>query len=699
MDKNTLLGLLLMGAVIIGFTYFNRPSEEELKAREQQEQALKKAQAEQKELQEEAVLSDTVTAAEAKAMPVVLTSYGVPDEQGGRTLSDKDVTVTLSAAGTLGGEVRVGDTAVAVSDLVGRSVKGLNPHQSAEAVNKLRTAVADFNRYRDFARFIGGKPETVTVETPLMTVDFNTRGGQISRVVLKKYNSETGNKKHPIVLFTQETSDYGVEFTTAGRRYNTSRFNFVPERVSDSCVVMRLPLADGAELAFRYTLMPQQYVVRMQMEQKGMQKALASNVNSATMSWHQKMVRNEKGRSFEERNSALTYKYLADSPDEMSNAKDETKTIDERLKWVAFKNQFFSSVLINGTSFTSADLTSKVLKDDPTYVKDMTMKATFDYSVQKTQPAWFDFYFGPNDYPMLSRISDTLIPDEDLELNRLVPLGWGIFRWINKFIVIPVFSFLGSFISSYGIIILLLTIFIKIILFPLSYKSLASQARMKLLAPEIKAINEKYPGKENAMTRQQKTMALYSSAGASPMSGCLPMLLQMPVLIAMFSFFPSAIELRGQAFLWAHDLSAPDTILTLPFTIPFYGNQVSLFCLLMTVVNVVYMRLNMQSQPQQEGMGSMKWMSYMMPVMFLFFFNDYASGLSYYYLVSLLITIIMTYVFRHTVSEAKMRAKMAANAKKPKKKSGFMARLEEAQRKQQAMLREQQQRQQKGKRR
>ncbi len=252
------------------------------------------------------------------------------------------------------------------------------------------------------------------------------------------------------------------------------------------------------------------------------------------------------------------------------------------------------------------------------------------------------------------------------------------------------FTFLSGFISNYGIIILLLTLFIKIILFPFTYKSYMSQAKMRVLAPEIKEINDKYPGNENAMTRQQKTMALYSKAGASPFSGCLPMLLQMPILIAMFSFFPSAIELRGESFLWAKDLAAPDVICTLPFTIPWFGNHVSLFCLLMTVTNIIYTRINMANQPSSSSMPGMKWMMYLMPVMFLFFFNDYASGLSYYYFLSLLITIVQTYIFRMVVDDKKVRARMAENAKKPRKKSGFMARLEEMQRQQQAMLREQQ---------
>lgn len=318
------------------------------------------------------------------------------------------------------------------------------------------------------------------------------------------------------------------------------------------------------------------------------------------------------------------------------------------------------------------------------------MHASLPYTITDGAATGFYFYFGPNDYPLLSSIDDEIGSDEGLSLTRLVPLGWGLFRWINQYIIIPVFTLLGKFISNYGIIILLLTIFIKLILFPFTYKSFKSQARMRVLAPEIKEINDKYPGQENAMKRQQETMALYSRAGASPFSGCLPMLLQMPVLIAMFSFFPSAIELRGQSFLWVHDLSAPDYILSLPFTIPFYGDHVSLFCLLMTVVNIVYTRINMQNQPGGSSMPGMKWMMYLMPVMFLFFFNDYAAGLSYYYFLSLLITILQTWIFRKVIDEKKVRAEMLANAKKPRKKSGFMARLEEAQRQQQAALRQQQ---------
>ena len=341
-----------------------------------------------------------------------------------------------------------------------------------------------------------------------------------------------------------------------------------------------------------------------------------------------------------------------------------------------------------------------MLKNDPWLLKSFDTQAVVnDYDWQAQNPASFSLFIGPNLYPLLSKLDEQTVADEDLKLTKMIPLGWPIVRWINTGVVIPIFTFLGSFISNYGIIILIMTIFIKLVLFPLTYKSYKNQAKMRVLAPDIKEINDKYPGTENAMIRQQKTMALYNKAGANPMSGCLPMLLQFPILIAMFNFFPSAIELRGESFLWAKNLAAPDAIISwsgnIPLVTEYFGNHISLFCLLMTVTNILYTRINMQNSPGQ--MPGMKWMMYLMPVFFMVFFNNYAAGLSYYYFLSLLITIVQTYSFRFIIKEEDVRKAMAENAKKPKKKSGFMARLEEMQRQQQAMLREQQKQQ--GKRR
>ncbi len=356
--------------------------------------------------------------------------------------------------------------------------------------------------------------------------------------------------------------------------------------------------------------------------------------------------------------------------------------------------------MIADRPFNTADFSSEVLKGQD-YLKSLATSAIVnDYDWNAPNPVNFHLFIGPNLYPLLSHLDKEVEVGEDLKMTKLIPMGWNIFRWVNTGVVIPVFTFLGKYISNYGIIILLLTIFIKLVLFPLTYKSYKSQAKMRVLAPDIKTINDKYPGQENAMVRQQKTMALYSKAGASPMSGCLPMLLQMPILFALFSFFPNCIELRGQSFLWVHDLSAPDAIISwsgnIPLVTEYFGNHISLFCLLMTATNIIYTYINMQNQP--SSMPGMKWMMYLMPVFFLVFFNNYAAGLSYYYFLSLLITIIQTYAFRYIIKEDNVRKAMAEAAKKPRKKSGFMARLEEMQRQQQAMLREQQRQQQRGKR-
>ena len=320
--------------------------------------------------------------------------------------------------------------------------------------------------------------------------------------------------------------------------------------------------------------------------------------------------------------------------DNLSENSDDAEDITNRLKWIGYKNQFFSSVIVAAGNFASAELDSKVLKDNPSSLKDLTTHATLDYSPSLEQPVTFTLFLGPNSYPLLSDLQESIAPDTDLHLTKLILLGWALFRWINTWIVIPVFDILGQWISNYGVIILLLTIFIKIILFPFTYKSYISQAKMRVLAPEIKEINDKYPGNENAMKRQQETMALLLPRRCQP-------LLRLPAPAAPDAHPDSDVQLlpvghraaRGQSFLWAKDPSAPDAIVSWTTNIPFisstFGNHISLFCLLMTVVNIIYTKINMASQPGGASMPGMKWMTYLMPVMFLVFFNNYASGLSY----------------------------------------------------------------------
>ncbi len=686
MDKNTLWGLLCMAAIFFGFMYCNRPSQEQLEAQRAAQAA--KTTGEGAAAADDAVAVDSLSPALNASLAEAVRTIGAAREGGQYVLSDGTFELRLDST-ELTGTVAVGTNKVDVASLRTTSGAAVAPDLRAAAIKAIAQLTSKSQKYKGFARHLGGENTVTTLENELMKVSISSRGGMVSAVELKKYNTEVGETPEPIQLFRGSNDGYSFTFTTSDQRLDTREFNFTPVVESDTSVMMVLDLADGAQWGIRYTLHPQNYLVGMEIVQKGMGAVLPGSTASADFNWHQTMARNEKGRVFEERNSAIYYKYVGESPDDLSEQKDDSEQLNGRVKWVAFKNQFFSSVIIARNHFSGADLKSTVLKSDE-YLKDMTMSATLPYTVADGAVAAFDFYFGPNDYPLLSKLDKQISPEEDLDLTRLIPLGWGLFRYINTWIVIPVFTFLSSFISNYGIIILLLTIFIKLIIFPFTYKSYKSQARMRVLQPEIKEINEKYPGQENAMKRQQETMALYSRCGASPFSGCLPMLFQMPVLIAMFSFFPSAIELRGESFLWAKDLSAPDYIVTLPFSIPFYGNGVSLFCLLMTIVNIVYMRISMQNQPGGDSMPGMKMMMYIMPVMFLFIFNDYASGLSYYYFLSLLITIVQTWAFRHFIDEKKVREQLLANAKKPRKKSGFMARLEEAQRQQQAMLRQQQ---------
>ena len=704
MDKNTIYGMLMMGLVIFGFMYLNKSDQEKLQQQLQE-------QAEQQQIKEateaaRSLIVDSISSAELAGVPAILRRAGVPEGENGVRYTTATVDLTYDGE-RVDGTVNAGDTTLSYDAVAyARFGDDLSIEARKTAVNNLRQALSDADRYRGFARHLNGKEELVTLKNDVLCLEINTHGGNVAQATLLDYDTylpDAADKNKidtaAVNVCRLNESAYSFILTSATQRFDTSTFYFTPETLNDSTVVMKLNLGEGATWGLRYTLSKGSYVVRMDLVQENMDKVIPPSVATVEMAWSQHMGRNEDGRTFEERNSGLYYKYVGDSPDNLDSNGDHEKTLNQRLKWIAFKNQFFSSVMIPRTHFVAADVESKDLKGDPGYVKQLNAKATLDYSSMNENPLSIDIFYGPNLYPLLDSLDKKIDPEakEGLDLTKLIPLGWPVFRWINTLIIIPVFTFLSKFISSYGLIIFLLTVFIKLILFPLTYKSYVSQAKMRVLAPEIKEINEKYPGQENAMTRNQKTMELYSKAGASPFSGCLPMLLQMPVLIAMFWFFPSCIELRGESFLWAKNLAAPDYILTLPFSIPWYGDRVSLFCLLMTVTNIIYSHINMQNQPSSSSMPGMKWMMYLMPVMFLFIFNDYASGLSYYYFLSLLITIIQTYVVRMSINEDKLRAKMMANAAKPKKKSGFMARLEEAQRQQQAMLREQQKKNNNGK--
>lgn len=697
MDKNTIIGLLLMMAVIFGFNILFAPSEEEI-AQQKQEQVA--SNQDKKDSGDKQVATDSLSANDFAKLKENLKNYGGDSA----VIKTADLQVAL-VDGKVKASLNIDGKAQTVNDA---ETEALSPAM-ASALRELNNT---YTRNGDFSAMMTPRNDSVVIKNDSLQLVISSKGAMITRATLPNYKSthNSSNKAFGkyVEVFSPGENEYGFMLNTSTQRYNTQDFYFEPVEKTDSSVLMALNFPNGAQFGIRYTLRPDNYVVHMEVVQKNMNRVLDSS-NPMYFDWKQKMRRHEVDGMFEERNSTLYYKFVGDNDaDYLTESSEQKENFTDAMKWVAAKNQYFSSVFIAQKQFSGMTLTSvpfdKKSPEFNDYLKMLTVHSEIEYQADNANPASFFLYLGPNRYKVLSNIDEMIKqypggdnPEfEDLHLTRLIPLGWTLFRWINTWVVIPVFDWLGSFIGSYGIIILILTILIKLVLTPLTIKSYRSQAVMKILAPDVKAINEKYPDQADAMKRQQKTMELYRSAGASMFGGCLPMLLQMPVLIAVFAFFPSCIELRGQSFLWAHDLSAPDAIVSWTTQIPlissYFGNHISLFCLLMTATNLLYTYVSMQSQSQNQSMPGMKWMMYLMPVFFLVFFNHYASGLSYYYFVSLLITIATTYAVRASVKEEDVRAKMAEYSKKPKKKSGWMARMEEMQRQQQAAMREQQKR-------
>lgn len=623
MDKNTIIGLLLIGAILIGFNWLNRPTPEQL--------------AEIKRKQDSIAL---VESAQQKEM--------------------KQEIATLN--------------------------------QTPDSLGKDSSRIA--NQFGVFAPLTQGKQEFTTLDNGVLNLTFSNKGGRIYSAELKDYRA---HDSLPLILFKGSDADYSFTFETrAGQKINTNELFFTPI-VSKDRVTMRASVGADQYIDFVYSVTPDNYMITFDIQAKGLGSVLAPNTRSLDMFWYEKLKQQEKGRKFEQRYANINYKLKGDDAVEtLSESKNDTKEVEGKVQWIGFTDQFFSTIWISEQGFSSVALKSSVLDKSVDYLKEYESAGEVSFDPSGAEATKFSIYLGPNHYPTLRSFDNDRYTEDQLHLDRVIPLGWGIFRWINKWLVIPVFNFLDNYIGSYGIIILLLTIFIKMILFPFTYKSYKSTAKMRVLRPQVEEINKKFPGQENAMERQRATMDLYSRVGASPMGGCLPMLLQMPILFAMFSFFPASIELRQKSFLWAPDLSSYDAVISwneqIPFISTYFGNHLSLFCLLMTITNIVYTKFNMdQTNTGQEQMPGMKAMMYIMPLMFLFIFNEYAAGLSYYYFISTLITIIQTLAFRKFINEDKILAQLHANAKKPKKKSGFMARLEEAQRQQQQVMRDKQQ--------
>jgi YidC/Oxa1 family membrane protein insertase len=578
-----------------------------------------------------------------------------------------------------------------IQDSIQRSTQGVNKgiseQESESATINPTDSVALINAKNELGVFSysatlpSAKPNETIIENDLLKISVSNKGGQISQVELKQFKT---NYLLPLYLIKDNNASFNINFgTTDNRILNTKDLFFEPTLTNNGnnqVLSMKLKISNDRYLEYRYEIKPDNYMLGFTVKSQGMDSAINTS-KTLDLNWDFKAYRQEKSLRSENMYTSFYFK-AEDDVSYLSQEDDETKS---SVNWIAFKQHFFSSVLLTDKPFSSARMVSKNLvideEKDTLFSKEFSLQAPLDMKSGDLNYA-MSMYFGPNDFEVLKQYKNT-------DVEEIVDLGWGIFGWINKLIFIPVFAFLSSFISNYGLIIILMTIVVRIIMSPVVYKSYLSSAKMKVLRPEMQEINEKYKGKENAMKRQQETMALQRKAGVSPLSGCIPALIQMPVFFALFRFFPSNVELRQKGFLWANDLSSYDTIAKLPFKIPFYGDHVSLFPILASIAIFFYMRMtqsqqmNMQ-QPTQEGMPDMgkmmKMMMYFSPVMMLLFFNNYASSLSLYYFVSNLLTIIIMLVIKHYIlDEAKIHAQIQENKAKPeKKKSKFRQRLDDA---------------------
>ena len=514
-------------------------------------------------------------------------------------------------------------------------------------------------------------------------IEFTTRGAQPHSVKIKDYMTYDSTD---LYLIKPEQSQYGISIY-AGENINTKDFVFRVAEHNDSLLVMQLPFAQGGYIQQVYALSEGSYMMQNELSFVGMGDLIPRNVSMLDIDWNVVIPRLEKGYKNEKQYSKLDYYFTGDKKcEEIGRGKDDSERISSKMKWFAFQQQFFSAIMTAGEEFASADLSVKYFAEDDPSRNLMACSARLRSDFQGGSDSIsipYEFYFGPNDYRTLKSY--------DLKYQTIVPLGGWMVAWFSRLVIIPCFDLLGKFISNYGIVILLMTLLIKLLISPLTIKSYKSSARMQVLKPEIDKLNAKYPNEKDAMKKQQAMMDLYQKAGISPMGGCLPMLLQMPILFAMFRFFPASIELRQQKFLWADDLSAYDSIWDFGVNIPLLGDHLSLFALLMAASMFIYSKMTSSQMSDDPNMAGMKFMSvWLMPIMMFFICNNLSSGLSYYYLLSNIITMGMTwYIRKFVVTEDKVRAEMMLRAKQPKKKSKWQQRLEEAQRMQEQMQKQQ----------
>jgi len=624
MNKDSIIGMLLIGVLFIGYFFYTKPTEAEMA------EIQRKAQAERDSLemvQKKAELATKINSENTKVI--------------------KTLSVDSSASGD---SIRV-------------------------VLNK---------EFGIFSEASIGDEQKIVLENDLIKLTLNSKGAAPEAVELKNY---TNYYDKPVQLLVKDSSKFILNFFSNNQMLSSDKLYFKQITGSENNnasaeekkVTLRLEASVGKYIDFIYTLKPNSYAVDFDIVINNLEQELSANRNYLNLDWSAFIPQQEKGAKNEDMYSQIYYKYYQDETGYLSKTGDAEEELITKVQWIAFKDQFFSSIFIAKDYFSNASLKSSSIHENvPGFIKKYDASIGIPLTSSSSQTIPFQFYFGPNDFNTLkeySKVGDN--ENADLNLDVIIDLGWGIFGWINRYVIIFLFQFLSSFISNYGIIILVMTIIIKLFLFPLTYKSYMSTAKMKVLKPQIDEINAKIP-KDKTMERQQATMALYKKAGVNPMGGCLPMVLQMPILFAMFRFFPVSIQLRHESFLWATDLSSYDSIYDLPFTIPFYGDHISLFTLLMTASTIIYTKMQNSMNPQNNAMPGMQTMMYMMPLMFLFFLNSYASGLSYYYFVANVFTFSQMFLIKYFVDDNKVLAKLEAAKKKPsKKKSGFQARLEE----------------------
>lgn len=638
MNKNTIIGLVLIFGIFIGYSYLVSPSQDQLM--------------EQKR----------------KADSIYLVNQAKREAEIKNIARERAISVAREKE------------------------KVLASGNKLDSVTVLRLTMKD--ELGMFANSAVGKDTSYTVENDLFKLNISSLGGKVSKVVLKDYLTWD---QRPLELVSKDSLQFGFTFFSNNRIINTNRLYFMPfwpddknqgaspVKVSGDDSVrfgMRLFMAatdttfdSGRYIEYIYTVKGNEYMLKYSVKFVNMEDIVDPSTKYLVLNWNSNLLRQEKSLNMERMSTGLYYKYAEDKVDNLSESSDEDKDLkNERIKWISYKQQFFTTTIIADDYFSDPKLRIVTLPGGNQYLKTMASEVGIPFIPKENKTISLSMYFGPNKYYGLKKYH--------LDLEKQIPLGWGFFlmAWINIYAVIPVFTFFGNFGWNYGIIILILTILLKILLFPIAFKTYKSSAKMRVLKPEIDELSAKFPKKEDAMKKQSATMELYKKAGVNPMAGCIPLLLQMPILIAMFRFFPSSIELRQQGFLWATDLSSYDSIYTFPggFTIPYYGDHISLFALLMTISSIFYTKLNDQMMgSQQTQMPGMKTMMYLMPVMFLFWFNDYSSGLSYYYLLANLLTFAQIYIIRATIDEKKLHLQIEANKKKPVKKSGFQKRLED----------------------